>query len=368
MKTSPLVRLLVMIALTTTLAKPASAERIGPPPMAVGEYARIELMTSGAPVIGVIRAMDERSVTIETNGGVTVRTSRDEIESLQIRVAVGRQAMKGAAIGAAAGFAAGALLGAMAESSLQVEGREQKSPDILTAAVYVGSFLAGPAAGVGALVGRTQRTYGWVEVLRNPRQSDSSSVTVLEAACVAGPEVETPPTPRRVAPAGSSKLLGAYVRVRYHGAWVKGSLVEVSDDAISLAGESGLVVLPRSGVDRMEMAIGKKGHLLRGALIGTVVAAASDFSSPPMCIAEASTGPSSQTSCSRFESASTSALGGAILGAAIGLVAKKTLWSPLSMEDMEGRDGRAAASRTVWRIDPTLGRGRSVGLRLQMAW
>ncbi len=107
-----------------------------------------------------------------------------------------------------------------------------------------------------------------------------------------------------------------------------GTLARVTRDTLWLAPRAGAdpVIAPRSGVRRLEVSLGRRSHVARGALIGAIVGGAATglflaaFCSDP------------DTRCGADEVAKVGLLLGlppVALGTAIGLIASHERWAPV---------------------------------------
>lgn len=342
--------------------------------LAVGSRARIHLVSAepkAGAVTGRVTAIDEGSLTVETPGGALVRVPKAEIRSLEVSLEQRRRIKKGALIGAATMGAVGAVLGAVSCGESNSHDRSFYYATECTqsdGALLLGTLFATSGAFWGGVIGSRTRTDHWVDL---PVSEDALLVTSPSPANV--PTVHGPPPPMAslsVRPgdalAGLSPRLfaGARVRVMHHGQKTEGILVGISDEAFTLAGSAGTIQIPQSAVAGLDTWGGERKRALKGALIGLLSGVALDFTSEPYCTA----GNGLPDGCSRAASATETAIGGAVIGAGIGLLVKTSIWIPVELNGLRATESATGAEELNVRLSPIIGRGRSAGLKLQVGW
>jgi hypothetical protein len=334
--------------------------------IALGCRARIALAGgSGHRLVGAISAMDDDSITIEAANGSQVRALRSDIRSLEIRVERVRSTGKGMAIGAAS---TGALLGVFVLASV-TRGACSAPADrgCLKAEELVGVGAPLLAGGVlwGAFLGAQVRQDRWMAVT-----SDAVALEGLAAlgarpisAGPAAPRVESPTPVIRPLP-GSNLSLGTRLRVRTDGRSVEGPLMGLSPQTLTVAGTAGVMEIQSSRISRIETWGGERTQSRRAALIGALSMTALSLVNPSEC--ELFT--ERRTPCSRAASTFEALFAGAVVGAGVGRVVKRTDWIPVPL-DRATLQGEARARGVSARLSPILHRfGRGAGLRLHVAW
>jgi len=366
---------LLVALLSVPLSHAASNERDSVSVrLAIGSRVRMLLSSGDAKanaVIGKVTAVDEGSVTVETPGGTLVRVPKAEIRALQVSLEQRRRTKKGALIGAATMAGLGAALGAASCGESNAFDRSVYYATDCTrgeGALMLGAIFATSGAFWGGLLGYRTRADHWIDL---PVSEDA--LLVASPPPVDGPPVPGPPPPvsfPRVQPpdalAGLSPRLfaGARVRVMHDGQKTQGILVDISDEVLTLAGSAGTIQIPRHSVAGIDTWAGERKSALKGALIGLVSGVALDFTSEPYC----ASGNGLPNGCSRAASAAETALGGAVVGAGIGLLVKTTTWIPVNLNGLRaGEPNRGPDDLTV-RLTPIIGRGRGTGLKLRVGW
>jgi len=144
--------------------------------------------------------------------------------------------------------------------------------------------------------------------------------------------------------------VGTRVRVRTQAApgdWIKGVLTGADSGAIALVPDGAPPLgpnqlrLPREAVTRFEMATGKKRQWLPGLVVGAVLGVALGFAvdvDPVLCEFDIN------YYCSRGEAVA--AIGGtsAAMGAGVGALVKRDVWTPVGLDALgppPARVGRA---------------------------
>ncbi len=342
--------------------------------LAVGSRTRIVLADAKRTALqGHVRAVDANAITLETFGGAAVRVPRDEIGTLQISTEEKRNTAKGALIGAGSAALLGAVFGAAvcgseAQTSAYYTGSDCTRTE---GALLLGGYFASGGAFWGAILGHRSRSDRWTDLPLTQASFAASSTTGAEAPLAAGPQAPaaaiSPITPLKTTPlpnTGSRLFAGSRVRVLHGRQKTEGLLMDISPAAVVLGASAGTVRIARDTVEGIETWAGERRRPLKGALIGLVAGFALDFSTEPYCSASGAV----DLSCSRAQSASETALGGAVVGAGIGLLVRKTTWIPVHLE---GPAVEASESKEGPKVDltPILPRGgRGAGLRLSVAW
>ncbi|MEO8500254.1 MAG: hypothetical protein ABI565_05015 [Vicinamibacteria bacterium] len=357
-------RAVAMGLVTASLCTPVRADELRSISLgvrlALGSRTRIVLLERNTPpLVGMVRAMDKASITIETSGGATIRAPRDEIRSLQISVDRKRNTLKGALIGASVSAALGAVLGAAAcDVPSSSNSSRVASPDCSRAegAAVLGAFFIPGGAFWGGVLGHRSQADHWADV---PLLRASLDVS----AAGAGATTEAQVAPGR-STSGSRLLVGSRVRVIHAGQKTEGTLMDISPATVTLGASVGTLSIPREAVEGIETWGGEKKRPLKGAIIGLVSGFALDFTSAPYC----TLGGQVDTSCSRLASASETAIGGAAIGAVIGLLVKKTTWIPMRLSGPEVAPAKPSAAAAV-ELSPIVPRGgHGAGLRLRLVW
>ena len=150
----------------------------------------------------------------------------------------------------------------------------------------------------------------------------------------------------------------------HSGQKTEGILVGLSDESLALAGSAGTIQIPRQSVAGIDTWAGERKRALKGALIGLISGVALDFTSEPYC----TSGNGLPNGCSRAASATETALGGAVVGAGIGLLVKTTNWIPVSLNGLRASEPTPGPEDLAVRLTPIIGRGRSTGLKVQVGW
>jgi hypothetical protein len=144
--------------------------------------------------------------------------------------------------------------------------------------------------------------------------------------------------------------VGARVRVRTQAApgdWIKGVLTGADSGAIALVPDGAPPLgpnqlrLPREAVTRFEMATGKKRQWLPGLVVGAVLGVAMGFAmdvDPVRCEFD------TNYACSRGEAVGMMGGVSAAMGAGIGALVKRDVWTPVGLDALgppPARVGRA---------------------------
>ena len=340
--------------------------------LAIGSRARIVLAgRSASPVVGTVKAMDDASITIETSEGATIRTPRNEIQSLQVSVQR-RNTTKGAVIGAASFAAAGVGFASVICSEFWKTTIDPTTSTLSCTGSDKFQFAAlSAAAGAfgGGLAGYLIRSDRWIDLPLTTTSLPPDSLPVPGAS----PAEPGPPPPsvtsnlRPPALSGASPQLfaGARIRIFHEGRKTEGLLVDLSETSVTLAASGGTVTIPRVAVAGIEAWGGERKQALKGALIGAVAGAALDFTSEPNCGGDRQ----GFEDCSRLVSASETAAGGAIIGAAFGLLIKKTTWIPVSLNQAPAPESARPPGDLTWQVSPTFNRkGHAAGLLVRLTW
>ena len=365
--------LVALFATPSSQAVEADRDRVSVR-LAVGSRARIHLSSGDAKanaVGGKVTAVDEGSVTVETSGGTLVRVPKAEIRALQVSLEQRRRTKKGVLIGTAAMAGLGAVVGAASCGESTAFDRSVYYATDCTrseGALLLGALFATGGAFWGGLLGYRTRADHWIDLpLSEGGLSDASP-----------PPVNGPPVPGPPPPVASSKVqapeavvglsprlfAGARVRVMHSGQKTEGILVGLSDESLALAGSAGTIQIPRQSVAGIDTWAGERKRALKGALIGLISGVALDFTSEPYC----TSGNGLPNGCSRAASATETALGGAVVGAGIGLLVKTTNWIPVSLNGLRASEPTPGPEDLAVRLTPIIGRGRSTGLKVQVGW
>lgn len=144
--------------------------------------------------------------------------------------------------------------------------------------------------------------------------------------------------------------VGARVRVRTHSAagdWIKGVLAGADSGTIALVPDGAPPLgpnqlrLPREAVTRFEIATGKKRQWLPGLVVGAVLGVAMGFAvdvDPLRCEFD------DNYFCSRGEAVGVMGGFSAAMGAGIGALVKRDVWTPVGLDALgppPARIGRA---------------------------
>ena len=144
--------------------------------------------------------------------------------------------------------------------------------------------------------------------------------------------------------------VGARVRVRVAaapGPWMKGYLAGADSASIALFPEGappfagGELRLPREAISRLEIATGKKRHWLAGLAIGAAAGVAMGFA---MDVDSSRCEFDDNYFCSRAGAVAAMGATSAAMGAGIGALVRKDVWTPVTLEALgppPARDGRA---------------------------
>jgi len=132
--------------------------------------------------------------------------------------------------------------------------------------------------------------------------------------------------------------VGARVRVRTYpatGDWIKGVLASADSGTIALVPEGAPPLgpnqlrLPREAVTRFEMATGKKRQWLPGLVVGAVLGVAMGFAmdvDPVRCEFD------DNYFCSRGGAVAAMGATSAAMGAGIGALVKRDVWTPVGLD------------------------------------
>lgn len=351
-------------AALVVLADPASLWAQNRAVVEAGVGSRVRITTHGSPkpIVGVVASMDEADVALLGERGNYVRVRRSDIQSAQLSVDRRRRTMRGVAIGAAAGAAFGALIASAASDSDSYSYSYGYYGEPLSVGESAATFASGGAVW-GAIFGYRSQVDEWIPAAFGTGQRAATA------------DVSGPPAPESSenGPAAASEgrgaqgfaprnglFPGAQVRVVHGGESVVGALVGLDDSEVVVSEAGGMRRVPRSSVQSISIRTGEKGNTLRGLVIGGVLGAALDFASEPYCVTGSDGLP---RDCSRAESATETALGGAVIGGVIGYLTKRPTWTVSSL-DAPRHAGGGGASLTV---APTFRRGGG-GLRLRLTW
>jgi len=152
--------------------------------------------------------------------------------------------------------------------------------------------------------------------------------------------------------------VGARVRIRTYpatGDWIKGVLAGADSETIALVPDGAPPLgpnqlrLPRQAVTRFEMVTGTKRHWLRGLVIGAALGVAMGFAidvDPERCEFD------DNYACSRGEAVAL--LGGtsAVIGAGIGALFKKDVWTPVGLDALGPPPARVSRAGLSLRAVP----------------
>jgi hypothetical protein len=131
---------------------------------------------------------------------------------------------------------------------------------------------------------------------------------------------------------------GVRVRIRTQsapGAWIKGVLASADSGAIALVPEGAPPLgpnqlrLPRDSVTRLEIVTGTERHWLRGLVIGAALGVAMGFAvdvDPVRCEFD------DNYACSRGEAVGLVGGFSAVVGAGIGGMVRKDVWTPVGLD------------------------------------
>lgn len=178
-----------------------------------------------------------------------------------------------------------------------------------------------------------------------------TKLMLLLVACsvgwVAGATAQqTPEGPPHLLPAG------AQVRIHQGRTWTKAYLARQEGTSLVLAlpgihplAPPAELAVPLSSVDRLEIHVGRKRHMLLGAAIGAVVFGLVGMSDP----VDTSEGCSYQSAqpCSRAEAIAVGTLGGAALGGIVGRLIETDQWAPVAREAIVPTPPTAAELRAA---------------------
>jgi hypothetical protein len=177
-------------------------------------------------------------------------------------------------------------------------------------------------------------------------------VALLGLVAGEGVAQEVPPPPALELP------MGARVRLRTQaspGGWIKGVLASADTGAISLVPEeapplgANRLRLPRDTVTRLEVLTGKKRQWLPGLLIGAAAGLAMGFSEPVdpvQCEFD------QNTFCNRGVAVAAMTGTSAVLGALVGSLVKKDVWTPVALDALGPPPTRVARAGLGLRAVP----------------
>jgi hypothetical protein len=155
-----------------------------------------------------------------------------------------------------------------------------------------------------------------------------------------------------------SFVVGSRVRLEAPAALrgrVEGTVMEVDDGSVLLSADGRVPVrIPRQSITRLEVATGRRREVLKGTLIGAGIGAGLGALIPrdEFC-ANYYTEPG-QGCGSKGEIVVTSAAGGALWGAILGVIFKTDRWGAVPLDRVH--------------VAVTPARGRGVGLTLSASW
>ena len=335
--------------------------------------ARIRLTAPGvAPgrVVGNLIAVDETFMTVLQEGSLSLHIRLDAITSFEVSTSRDRGWKKGGAIGAGFGALLGLGMHKPGEGGCNLDDYLCASdPGSTRASLVVLSALYG--AGIGAL----RKSDHWTAI---PVQELHSSIAARSDLVRFGPSA---PTPLPAAPTAtatpfepslpSDRWMGDRIRiVRGSGQKLVGQLASLSTTHVRILTSSGPVVAERSAIIRMETSTERKSQWLRGLLIGAAAGAALDFVDAPYCTTGRQTG-ATPRACSRAESATETAIGGAGIGALIGHFVKKDVWRPFRGEPAiaGSAEGSPRVAEPMVQMTPLIGlRERKAGVAFRVSW
>ncbi len=275
---------LILAGLILTLGQNAPALEAGAGPQ-VGRGARVRVMTRnnpGKPVIGTVFAVTSDSLDLTMERGAFLSFRRADISSVELSIGEKRKTKKGAAIGAAIGAGIGLLALNGDEFDYDYYGNPWSDTDVFSSFTFGGAFW-------GAVLGYRARTDRWMAA--SLESEDGSDRTAFQGppVPVTSPPTLVPPsalphTPLSTGDALSSLYTGSRVRVRHVSGVAEGNVLGLDETTMTIAGQSGVLPIPRSSIVTVESWTGESRRTLRGALIGAVVTAAGDFLGEPECV------------------------------------------------------------------------------------
>ena len=184
---------------------------------------------------------------------------------------------------------------------------------------------------------------------------ETRRVGTMVAALVAGATVAFAQTPE---PPVLELPVGARVRVRTDpatGGWIKGVLAGADSESIALVPEGAPPLgpnqlrLPRQAVTRFEIVTGTTRHWLRGLVIGAALGVALGFAidvDPVKCEFD------DNYACSRGEAVGLMGGFSAVIGAGIGGMVKKDLWTPVGLDALGPPPARVGRTGLALRAVP----------------